>query len=179
MSADVNALSLRLCLGASAILSIEEAAILLPIPPEKGREWITANVRQIRIMGVPSVRWSDVLSAADAGDREEKVAAEAAPAPQWLSTQEAAELLGVNRKTLDGLARGNLDVPGGPVVVGGSKRKHLRWPATGIDGWFSAVRARAATPEKTPQRTRPPRRPPVQEERPTDWAKVRKRLLNP
>lgn len=176
MSADLNVLSLRLSLGADAILSIDEAAILLPVPVEKGKEWIATNVRLRQIMGVQSVRWSDVLRAMDASEGERKVDGTSA-VPQWLSTQEAAKLLGVNRKTLDGLAHGNLDVPGGPVAVGGNKRMHLRWPATGLENWLSEVRARVAAPATSAKKT--PRRVPPKEDGPTDWAKVRRRLLNP
>lgn len=58
----------------------------------------------------------------------------------WLTTVEAAEQLGINRKTLDHLAHANLDLPGGPVVVGGRKRLHLRWPPKGLESWLAAVR---------------------------------------
>lgn len=181
MSPDRAALDLRLRLGADALFSIDEAAQLLPVPPDLGRAWIAGHVKQVRIAGVASVRWADVLRAVEAGggsegtDTSTHVSVDVS-APRWLSTQEAADLLGVNRKTLDGLARGNLDVPGGPVVVGGRKRMHLRWPATGLEAWFGAVRARAEEPAKPVKRRPPPRRQQPAEDGPTDWAKVRKRL---
>lgn len=185
---DLTTLDLRLRLGADALLSLDEAALLLPVPPELGREWIEKRVKQIRIAGVASVRWADVLRAveaagADGTDTSPDVSAHVSrdvSAPRWLSTQEAADLLGVNRKTLDALARGNLDVPGGPVAFGGRKRVHLRWPTTGLDAWFVAVRARAESPGAKPAKRRPPpRRAQPADDGPVDWAQVRRQLLQP
>jgi hypothetical protein len=178
---DRSALDLRLRLGADALFSIDEAALLLPVPPELGRAWIEANVKQTRIAGVVSLRWADVLRAVEAAgttDTSVDVSVDVLPS-RWLSTQEAADLLGVNRKTLDGLARGNLDVAGGPVVVGGRKRIHLRWPTTGLETWLGAVRARATEPAKPAKRRAAPRRAQPDEDGPTDWGQVRRRLLGP
>lgn len=180
-SAALAHLDLRLRLGADALLSIDEAAILLPVPENVGRGWIEANVRRTLIAGVASVRWADVLRAVEAAepkasDTSADVSGDTS-APRWLSTQEAADLLGVNRKTLDCLARANLDLPGGPVVVGGRKRIHLRWPATGLDTWLAAVRFRASEPVKPRARaSRAPRAQP-DDDTPTDWSAVRRRLL--
>lgn len=175
-------LDLRLRLGAAALLTVDEAAMLLPVPAERGRAWIEENVRRTVIAGVASVRWSDVLLAVEqAGEgARADTSADVSVAPgasRWLSTQEAADLLGVNRKTLDALARGNLDVPGGPVAVGGKKRVHLRWPATGLQDWIVAVRERADAAVAKPKRRAPPRRAPAAEDAPTDWSQVRRRLL--
>ncbi len=97
----------------------------------------------------------------------------------WLSTVEAAEQLGINRKTLDHLAHANLDLPGGPVVVGGRKRLHLRWPPKGLESWLAAVRARSNPARPAlPEPARRPRTPaPVTEEGVANWSDVRRRLL--
>jgi hypothetical protein len=109
------------------------------------------------------------------------IEARTAPPPEklWLSTVEAAEQLGINRKPLDHLAHANLDLPGGPVVGGGRKRLHLRWPPKGLETWHAAMRAlsnpaRPALPEPA-RRSRPPT--PVTAEGVTNWSDVRRRLL--
>ena len=100
--------------------------------------------------------------------------------PRWLTTIQAAAVLGVHRRTLDILAHRHLDVHGGPVVVAGRKRLHLRWPAEGLDRWLVEVR-KLDEPKAKPFGGSPrPRRPEphrADESTPTDWKSVRKRLL--
>ncbi|MES2645077.1 MAG: hypothetical protein V4850_36660 [Myxococcota bacterium] len=104
---DLAALDLRLRLGADALFTLDEAALLLPVAPELGRKWLEGNVRQTLIAGVVSVRWADVLRAVEAGGAEDgsrKGASEVSvvdASSQWLSTQDAAAVLGVSRVTID------------------------------------------------------------------------------
>lgn len=54
---------------------------------------------------------------------------------------------------------------------------HLPWPATGLEAWLSAVRARAMEAQKAAERPARRKRAPPVEDGPTDWGKVRKTLL--
>jgi hypothetical protein len=61
-----------------------------------------------------------------------------------LKTAEAADLLRCDRRLLDRLAKQFPDEPGGPIVMGGTRRIHRRWPAQSLVAWFARVTARHA-----------------------------------
>lgn len=98
------------------------------------------------------------------------------PDARWLTTGQAAALLGVNRKVLDELAEKHSRIAGGPIDVSvGRKRRHLRWPADGLGTWFDATQAADTAPAV--RRGRPPgvraQRPPsTMPEGRVDWNKV-------
>lgn len=93
---------------------------------------------------------------------------------RWLTTIEAATVLGVHRKTLDALAQKFPDAPGGPVVVGGGmRRKHLRWPAAGLEDWLRRVQEAQRQPARPAPKPRRGRAMAMgMEEGPVDWRAV-------
>lgn len=98
------------------------------------------------------------------------------PDGRWLTTGQAAALLGVNRKVLDELAEKHSRITGGPIDVSvGRKRRHLRWPADGLGTWFDATQAADAAPavrRGRPPGTRAQRPPSTMPEGRVDWNKV-------
>ena len=170
---DRSALDLRLRLGADALFSIDEAALLLPVPPELGRAWIEANVKQTRIAGVVSLRWADVLRAVEAAgttDTSVDVSVDVLPS-RWLSTQEAADLLGVSRATID-RAIARLAANRRPAQLpsrGKGSRVRYGWVgADALRAWWQGV-----TAEQGPvARATPKRKAKTSQEGVVDWSAV-------
>lgn len=165
-------LDLRLRLGAAALLTVDEAAMLLPVPPAQGRSWIEENVRRTVIAGVASVRWSDVLLAVEqAGGGTRTVPAASAPAepagPRWLSTQDAAELLGVSRATID-RAIARLPASRRPAQLpsrGKGTRVRFGWLGEeALRAWWEGI-----TAEPGPPRKAPPKRKVATSQEVVDW----------
>jgi hypothetical protein len=79
----------------------------------------------------PWSSWVAVIGAAPPAQPEE-----------YLTTDQAAARLRVDRDTLDAMfARSPKDLPGSPTHVGrGKVRRHLRWPAAGLTAWAAAYR---------------------------------------
>lgn len=165
MTPDLAALDMRLRLGADALFSVDEAALLLPVPRELGRAWIATHVKQTRIAGVASVRWADVLRAVDEGvasnaaDTSAHVSVDVSPS-RWLSTQEAAELLGVSRATLD-RAIARLPASRRPSQLpsrGSGARVRYGWVGEdALRAWWKGVTAeKVVTPKPPPKRKAPP-----------------------
>ena len=71
-----------------------------------------------------------------------ELAASRAPSP-WMTTEDAAQYLGVSRDTLDRLSSRYGHAEGGPVNVG-EKRKTLRWHRDTLDEWFRGAGGIAA-----------------------------------
>lgn len=63
--------------------------------------------------------------------------------PEWLTTEEAARKLGIDRDTLDKMvSRAPKSLPGSPTHVGkGKVRRHLRWSAARLFDWASGYDA--------------------------------------
>jgi hypothetical protein len=70
--------------------------------------------------------------------------------PRLLKTTEAAALVRCDRRLLDRLATRYPDEPGGPMVVGGTRRVHRRWPPQTIVSWFARVTARQGAVAASP-----------------------------
>jgi hypothetical protein len=166
-------LDLRLRLGQAALLTIDEAAMLLPVPSAQGRAWIEGNVRRTIIAGVASVRWADVLLAVESAGQPDRRVAPAEPvadpgASRWLSTEDAAGLLGVSRATID---RAISRLP--------ANRRPAKLPSRGKGarvrfGWVSEEALRAwwegVTADPTPPRKVPPKRKAAQSQEVVDWS---------
>lgn len=62
------------------------------------------------------------------------------PEPEWITTAQAAERLGIHRATLDRiLEQAPSTLTGAPVNVGhGKNRRHLRWNAAELNDWYHA-----------------------------------------
>ena len=155
-------LDLRLRLGAAALLTVDEAAMLLPVPHERGRAWIEGNVRRTVIAGVASVRWADVLLAVEAAGQDERAPAPTAPAKDpggWLSTQDAADLLGVSRATID-RAIARLPASRRPAQLpsrGKGARVRFGWLGEeALRTWWQGVTAEPAAPRKALPRRKVP-----------------------
>lgn len=60
--------------------------------------------------------------------------------PEWLTTAQAAQRLGISRDTLDRMAGEVAEVgrdwPGAPVDVGAGRQRSLRWDAAHLSAWM-------------------------------------------
>jgi hypothetical protein len=166
-------LDLRLRLGQAALLTIDEAAMLLPVPPAQGRAWIEGNVRRTTIAGVASVRWSDVLLALEKADPHDRRVAPAEPeadsgASRWLSTEDAAGLLGVSRATIDRAISG-LPANRRPAQLpsrGKGARVRFGWVGEeALRAWWEGV-----TADPTPRKKVAPKRKAAQSQEVVDWS---------
>lgn len=65
----------------------------------------------------------------------------------FVSTEKAAQILKIDRSTLDEMVgKAPRELPGAPVHVGeGTERRHLRWEAARLPEWMAAYRAWKAT----------------------------------
>jgi len=87
-----------------------------------------------------------------------------ARADRLVGSDEAAQILGISRDTLDRLRElAPPDLPGAPVPVGtGTKRRHLRWEVDRLKEWFrvanSSIKRSAPNAPASPMR-KPPKNP--------------------
>lgn len=85
----------------------------------------------------------------------------AAPKTTWLSTEQAADRMGIARCTLDTMyKKAPKNLPGCPMHVGvGRRAKHLRWDADRVREWLAAYRDWSAqTRTRGPRQQLPPPR---------------------
>ena len=136
----------RAALTPQSLLTLEEAVEALPCPGPEARSWLQEHVEPAgEVAGVEVYLWSDVLAALHIEDEdvpglstESEEGSPSAAVFAWLSTEEAAERLGIARCTLDEMvAMAPVSLPGAPVQVGtGKRRQHLRWDAARLDEWL-------------------------------------------
>ncbi len=149
---------------ALAIVSVEQAAELLGLPPERLAPWLREKnlVRLIAGEERVSLKVIEMLFESDFEARDDGL----------VSTAEAAVLLGMSRATLDRLAAAApTGVPGGPTNIGTGKRQHYRWDPSTVAAWVTAVNA-ARTRARPPSRRRP--RKTESDSAPVDWKSVRR-----
>lgn len=168
-------LEARLRLGDAAALTVEEAAALLPVPREAATAWVRSRVRLVSIDGVFVTSLQAFREAL--GSVGVEGATSARDQPVWLSTDDAARRYGLNRKTLEELAKANGDISGGPSDFGNGRRHRWRWPGVGLEEWLGKVHARARNPS-TPTRPLRASRPRLasSEDTPVDWKLVSKKM---
>ena len=116
------------------LLSFAEVVSVLPIDPTVAGTWLRDSVRPDgHFLGEPMYTWASIASSLTenlCGTR--KVG--------YISTEQAAEAMGVSRRTLDRmLTKAPPLLAGAPVRTGrGSSRTHLRWKRDEVSEWLSA-----------------------------------------
>lgn len=148
---------------ALAIVSVEQAAELLGLSTERLAPWLREKnlVRLIAGEERVSLKVIEMLFESDFEANDDG----------FISTAEAAVLLGMSRATLDRLAAAApAGVPGGPTNIGTGKRRHFRWDPRSISAWVSAVTAARST--RGPRRPRRAAPAGPGGERPVDWNRV-------
>lgn len=143
----------RASLSADSLLTRHEVCLALPGRPLDNRAWVDTLPPFGLVGDRPVYRWCDIIISLKTKTSD----------PAWISTDEAATLLGVSRSTLDAMvAQAPRTLPGSPVRVGdGGERRHLRWDPTALTTWMNAYRdwratrgRRSTTPSpKEPTRT--------------------------
>jgi hypothetical protein len=171
----------RTALTPASLLSTEEVIEALPLPEQIARSWLRENVPPTAtIEGTDVWFWGDVVERLHGEGQHQKGAVpsnETESGSRWLSTSDAAGLLGIPRSTLDAmLRRAPSGLPGAPILAGsGNERRHWRWDSAVVEDWLRAFREWEADkaskrPRPSRKRTRLAKRKEPQGSKPVDWA---------
>lgn len=139
MDLPTTTLEARLLLGVAAPVTTSEVSLLLGVDAESIRCFLDDHSLVRRLGEQEFVVWGDVLQALHG------------PTKSWMTTLEAAAVLGVDRGVLDEVAsKAHERRPDLVAVVGsGRSRRTYRWKADGLGEAIAA--ARAPKPRSAPK----------------------------